>query len=88
LTNTSIKINILVQGIFEEYNGQYSVSIPVVEDEENVYSYNGEPIFSNKYGTKCIWKLDEETWLIGNCSAIGEDYSFALMKDCKCPWAR
>jgi len=78
-----------VQGLFEEYNGHYSHSatIPVVEDEENLYSYNDEPIFRNENGTKCIWMQENGIWWIGNCDEITKsDNGFAYMKDCKCPW--
>ena len=65
------------------------MTIPVVEDEENLYSFNDEPIFINENGTKCIWMQENGTWWIGNCDAITKnDNGFAFMKDCKCPWPR
>ena len=90
-TDTTITISIHVEGVYDEYKGNYSVTIPLVvdEDEDNAFwSFNDEPIFINGNGNKCIWKQDSNQWLIGNCDELGVNKGFAHMKDCKCPWPR
>ena len=92
MTNETITINLLVEGSFNDYNGNYSVMIPVdnSHNEENVYFLSNEPIFIYENGnkSKCIWKEDTDTWWIGDCGEIGQSRGFAFMKDCTCPWPR
>ena len=98
LTNKTLQITIYVDGSHQEYNGNYSTTIPIqfddndtkffVDDDENMYNLNDEPFFSNENGSYCVWKQDTGVWWIGNCEDIGLDAGFAYMKDCKCPWPR
>ena len=80
----------LVEGIYEEYEGNYSATIAVldVDNEDNVYFFNKEPIFVNENGNKCIWKQNISMWWIGNCEEIGQNKGFAYMNNCKCPWPK
>jgi len=91
LTNNTLQITIYVEGSHQEYNGNYSTTIPIntiLFDAENIYNVNDEPFFSNENGNYCVWKQDTGVWWIGNCTDIGQDTGYAYMKDCKCPWAR
>ena len=50
MTNETLTINVLVEGMYDEYEGNYSATIAVldVDNEDNVYFFNNEPIFSMK----------------------------------------
>ena len=74
----------------DEYEGNYSATIAVVDvdNADNVYFFNNEPIFVNENGNKCIWKQDINMWWIGNCEEIGQNKGFAYMNNCQCPWPK
>jgi len=61
--------------------------IPAVDDEDNVYFFNDEPIFTNENGHKCLWKQTTGLWWAGNCDDIGQNKGFPLDDRCHCPWS-
>ena len=73
--------------MYDEYEGNYSAIIAVVDvdNEDNVYFFNNEPIFTNENGNKCLWKQNTELWLAGNCDEMGQNKGFPL-DGCDCPW--
>ena len=83
-------MTVTVQGLYNEYNGNYSViiTLPILTAEDNFNFLNNEPIFTNENGTKCIWKENNDKWWIGRCDEVGLSKGLAYMNNCTCPWPR
>ena len=76
-----------VQGLYDQYVGNYSATIPLTE-ENTGFELNNESVFIDENSDNCIWKGEFNTWWIGVCDDVGQNKGFAYMKDCKCPWPR
>jgi len=80
ITNDTVKMTVQVQGL------NYSFEIPTIDEEDNIYFFNNEPIFINENGNKCLWKQNTGLWWAGNCEDIGQNKGLKFIESCKCPW--